>query len=80
MTVVRKFWDGLNMGNWIVIGLIVIGLYYCTQPTYHDPFGNEITKEEHDRRVANDAAHDALINLMAECKANPHEGCPVQKE
>lgn len=61
----------------IIVAIVIIGaLLYGCQDHYKDPYGNSITKEEHERRVANDAAHDALINLIAECKANPHEGCP----
>jgi hypothetical protein len=69
--------DSSGNSNWLWIALVVFVVYKCSQPTYHDPYGNEITKEEHDRRVAQDAAHDALINLIAECKQNPHEGCPL---
>ena len=48
--------------------------------SYEDPFGNSITKEEHERRVANNATHDALINLMAECQARPRSGCPIPQK
>ena len=67
--------------NTLKISLIIIfvlSLVSCGD-SYEDPFGNKITKEEHERRVANDAARNALINLLAECKTSPHPGCPVQK-
>ena len=63
----------------IFVIIIMLGLVSCGE-SYKDPFGNDISKEEHDRRVANDAAHDALINLMAECRANPHPGCPSEQK
>ncbi|MEM4987542.1 hypothetical protein V8G57_09105 [Collimonas sp. H4R21] len=63
----------------IFIALLVISFAACGE-SYHDPFGNEISKEEHERRVANDAARDALVNLMAECRNHPQPGCPVQEK
>lgn len=62
------------MKNIILIAAFVV-VSGCGE-SYRDPFGNTITKEQHERRVANDAAHDALANLMAECAANPRPGCP----
>ena len=59
----------------IYVVAMIAALAGCGE-SYEDPYGNKITKEEHERRVANDAAHDALINLMSECKARPHNGCP----
>ena len=59
-----------------IILLVLLNLSACGE-SYHDPYGNEITKAQHERRVADDAAHDALINLMADCKARPHDGCPA---
>lgn len=61
------------------ISLILFLISGCGE-TYHDPFGNEITKEQHERRVADDAAHDALINKLAECRARPEPGCPIQEK
>lgn len=57
------------------IAFMLLTIAGC-EKTYTDPYGNTITKEEHERRVANDAAHDALINLLAECRANPAPNCP----
>ena len=75
-TIMRTTFGTLKIS---LITVVVLSLVSCGE-SYEDPYGNKITKEEHERRVANDAAHDALINLLAECKASPHPGCPVQKE
>ena len=66
---------GLLIG---IVATVITMLAGCGE-SYEDPYGNKITKAEHERRVANDAAHDALVNLMAECKARPHDGCPSVK-
>lgn len=63
----------------LLVAMAIVGLIGC-EKTYTDPYGNEITKAEHERRVANDAAHDALINLMIECKSNPGPQCPASND
>lgn len=40
---------------------------------YKDPYGNSITKEEHEQRVAHDAAVNALADMMNFCKARPDD-------
>ena len=58
-TIMRTTFGTLKIS---LITVVVLSLVSCGE-SYEDPYGNKITKEEHERRVANDAAHDALINL-----------------
>ncbi|WP_035881633.1 hypothetical protein [Cupriavidus metallidurans] len=51
----------------IVVALCLAG---CGED-YKDPFGNSISKEEHERRVAQDAAANALAELTYYCTKNP---------
>ena len=39
--------------------------------TYKNAFGDTITQEQHDRQVAEDAAHDAIIEFMTQCRTAP---------
>ncbi len=49
---------------------VALSLAGCGED-YKDPFGNSISKEEHERRVAHDAAANALAELTYYCSQNP---------
>lgn len=58
------------------LALLFIQVGCDNSESYKDPYGNKITKEEHEQRVTNDAAANALANFMAECKQRPNDKCP----
>lgn len=53
-----------------LVALAALALAACDTCEFKDPFGNCITKEEHERRVAHDAAVNALADLTQWCKYN----------
>lgn len=58
--------------RWIVLSSVVVAvsLAGCGADD-KDPFANSIRKQEHERRVAADAAANALADLTYYCKQNP---------
>jgi len=61
---------------WVIVALVAVRAYYMADFVawrerlvciYKDPDGNCLSEDEHIRRIAHDAAVDAISDWRAEC-------------